>query len=609
MNKIQLHTINIQRQIVNHPIRAAAWMLLTLLLISGLAMAASPAQAAPPAQTPDGAPSVSGGQSLWAENCLPCHGPAGQGDGPTAQSLPGPLPNFSDPATSRQHIPTELFEVIKEGRIDKMMPPWKNQLGDDEIWNAVAQVWMLGTSSQELAAGQAIYQEQCAACHGDDGSGSGPDAPAGINDFTDLAAMNQLSQADLLKRFKAGDQHGEASSMAEADIWASLNHIRTFTFALPQRNGVLVGQVLNAATNQPVGNIEVALHAFQNNSMLETLVTQADESGNFKFENLATEHSVMYIVEGAYQDIAYVSREPGMFLPDTTETTVNLEVFDTTTSDENINITQIHYLLSFTPDEANILQIFIVGNSGQETYIGNDGQTFSFALPNNATDITFQNNPNGERFVETGGGYVDTEPIMPSAEGLTIAALYNIPYNDNSLTVEIPLSVPAATMDVMMADQGASLSSNQVEFVENRDFQGNTFVVYTGKELPGGDSVKLEISGLDDLEFSAPAEAMSSGGIATNDTTWFNQEMAMWITVALGALTIVMVVVVYPMARPQLPYQNDTPAEDIETRQQKLLLTLARLDEAYENGEMDKDVYRQARAKYKSELAEIMQLG
>ncbi|MCB0154183.1 MAG: hypothetical protein KDF65_05245, partial [Anaerolineae bacterium] len=58
------------------------------------------------AQGPSGTPSASRGRALWGQNCLPCHGPTGLGDGPTAQQeIPGPLPNFADPIYSREMIP------------------------------------------------------------------------------------------------------------------------------------------------------------------------------------------------------------------------------------------------------------------------------------------------------------------------------------------------------------------------------------------------------------------------------------------------------------------------------------------------------------------------
>ena len=75
----------------------------------------------------------------------------------------------------------------------------------------------------------------------------------------------------------------------------------------------------------------------------------------------------------------------------------------------------------------------------------------------------------------------------------------------------------------------------------------------------------------------------------------------------LGAMAIVAVTVVYPMARPQQPHQIDFQGDDPDTRQQKLLLILAKLDEAHENGELDPAVYQRARAKYKTELADLLE--
>jgi mono/diheme cytochrome c family protein len=34
--------------------------------------------------------------------------------------------------------PAELFHTTKFGRMQGMMPPWRNRLDDTQIWNAVA---------------------------------------------------------------------------------------------------------------------------------------------------------------------------------------------------------------------------------------------------------------------------------------------------------------------------------------------------------------------------------------------------------------------------------------------------------------------------------------
>ncbi|HXV98576.1 MAG TPA: cytochrome c, partial [Anaerolineae bacterium] len=202
-----------------------------LLILSGVVVLASPLRllASPPAQSPDTSPSVSGGRALWAENCQPCHGSTGQGDGPATQNIPDPLPDFSNPEIAEQHRPAENFDVIKNGRIEKLMPPWGNRLNDAQIWDLAAYVWSLSAKPQELAAGEAIYTQQCAACHGNGGAGDGPEARADMVSFTDLPVMTQRSQADLQANFKASQAHSQLN-LPDQEIKSALNYIRTFTF-------------------------------------------------------------------------------------------------------------------------------------------------------------------------------------------------------------------------------------------------------------------------------------------------------------------------------------------------------------------------------------------
>jgi hypothetical protein len=75
----------------------------------------------------------------------------------------------------------------------------------------------------------------------------------------------------------------------------------------------------------------------------------------------------------------------------------------------------------------------------------------------------------------------------------------------------------------------------------------------------------------------------------------------------LGGLVIIMASVVYPaVLRPQPAAEAVEQAPDPNQQRQKLLLTLARLDEAYEAGELDEQIYQQARRRYKQELAALL---
>jgi len=587
--------------------RTSFWVLLSVILvIVVVALVARPeiSQAAPPAQAPDTPPSVSGGGALWGENCLPCHGPLGQGDGPTAETIGKPLPNFADPQVARQHSPAENFETIKNGRIENLMPPWGNRLDDKQIWDLTARVWSLSTTPEGLAAGEAIYAEQCAACHRDDGSGNTANAPAEMIDFTNSQVMVQRSQVDLQAGFADIPNHAELSNLSEDELWQTLDYIRTFSFVMPQRNGTISGQVINATTGQPQGDLQVALRVFENNTETETYRTQTDSEGNYSFSNLLTEHSMVYFVEGRYEGVSYVS-EAGVFVPDQNETTLNLDVHDTTTSDEAISLSRIHYLIGFSPNGVQAVQLFLIRNNGDKTYIGQNGQTFAFALPEAATDVTFQDDF-GNRFTKTAEGYVDSEPVLPGEDGSAIAAIYNIPYQGDSVSIAVPIPADVATFNVLMQDRGVEVNSDQLQFVENRQVQADQYSIFAASDLHQGETLTFELTGLDNLEFE-PVPGDTQSGMAAVPPLAVDQNRLRWVAIGIGGLAIILASVVYPYYRPQLAGVSEADVQDSAFRRRKLLLLLARLDDAFAAGELDERVYHQARAEYKAELVNIME--
>ena len=79
------------------------------------------------------------GAQIFADRCISCHGPGGRGDGDLVRAGQiANVPDFTDPARRAGLTVEDYFEVITNGRIEKLMPPWKDALSEDERW-AVAQ--------------------------------------------------------------------------------------------------------------------------------------------------------------------------------------------------------------------------------------------------------------------------------------------------------------------------------------------------------------------------------------------------------------------------------------------------------------------------------------
>ncbi len=587
---------NVERGTYSNPRTTHHALRIILLTILLLTLFTSPLHA----QAPDTTPSVSGGRLLWIENCTPCHGPSGQGDGPTAQAeIETPLPDFSNPEMARQLVPVANFETIKNGRIDNLMPPWGNRFEDPQMWDLAANVWRLSTTAENIAAGEAIYTEQCTACHGLDGSGNGPEAStealATMLNFTDLSAMTQRSQVDLFDGYALA--HADLA-LPEDEVWQSLDYIRTFSFAVPQRNGTVVGQVINGTSNQPQEDLEIILHTIQGNTKVETLTNQADSDGTYTFTNLSTDHATTYVVEGRYQEVSYFS-QPNIFIPDELKLTLDLEVFEATTDSSTVTLVQLNNLISFSPNGLAIMQMMLLNNNSNMTYVGDNGQTFAFSLPAEAVDITFQNASEG-RITETAEGFVDSQAVFPGENGSSIVVIYNIPYNGDSLSFNQPIPADVASLNVLMQNREIEFTSDQLQFQENREFEGNEFAVYTGAGLAQGDTLTLNITGLDNLEFEV---APVAPGMPTSvvPEAMVDQQMLSWLTLGLTGVALLAVLLVYPRYR-----TKPAPQPKVAPPQEKLLLLLAKLDDMFEAGELAEPVYRQARAGYKQDLAQIL---
>ena len=83
-----------------------------------------------------GADASTEGAQVFKTNCETCHGSQGHGDGPIGEALdPKPM-NLAELQTIA--LDDYLFWRISEGRPGTSMPPWKNILTEEQIWQIVA---------------------------------------------------------------------------------------------------------------------------------------------------------------------------------------------------------------------------------------------------------------------------------------------------------------------------------------------------------------------------------------------------------------------------------------------------------------------------------------
>jgi len=130
---------------------------------------------------------VAGGRAAFAQNCAPCHGNSGQG----AKGYPNLLDDIWLWGGSLEQIHQTIRYGVRnanpESRQGAAMPAWgdaaKNPpqvLAAGQISAVADYVLSLNHKTVDIAsakAGQAVFSENCAACHGETGEGN-PDMGA-----------------------------------------------------------------------------------------------------------------------------------------------------------------------------------------------------------------------------------------------------------------------------------------------------------------------------------------------------------------------------------------------------------------------------------------------
>ncbi len=169
-------------------------------------------------------PSAALGQPLYQTHCAQCHGVDGKGVVPGAR-------NFGDLDYMRGETPASFYAAVTEGRGE--MPSFRDTLTSDERWDVVFYVWRFSTRAETLARGRQIYETNCAACHGADGTGK----VLGAADFTDLRLVDNRAPRDfyLIVTQGKGSMPAWQGRLSQDERWAVIDYLRTFSYdpALP----------------------------------------------------------------------------------------------------------------------------------------------------------------------------------------------------------------------------------------------------------------------------------------------------------------------------------------------------------------------------------------
>ena len=193
-------------------------------------------------------------------------------------------------------------------------------------------------------------------------------------------------------------------------------------------SGTIMGQVRNITTQKPQEGQDVVLISYMGDRKEERHFAKSDSLGRFSFPSLRWDRS--YEIALFHQGVQYVSGKM-VFLPGKDEITLDLPVYDTTISDENISLLSLNVIV-YPNDEGakvNVTSLHAFENSGDTVFTGeqtdSDTATLVFPIPEKAVDVTFSDGVNPEAVVRKEEKLYSRLPFLPGMKRVALG--YSLP--------------------------------------------------------------------------------------------------------------------------------------------------------------------------------------
>jgi mono/diheme cytochrome c family protein len=575
------------------------------------------------------APDLASGAQIFAARCAECHGAAGDGQGDLVLSgqIP-PMASFLDPATARDQTPHEWFRTITNGRLENLMPPWRDALSEQERWDVALYTYTLHYTADALDIGQAIYQE-CAECHGETGRGDGPEAAElekPVPDVADHEAMVTLDDQSMFNMVTEGSldlMPGYGDPLTDDEIYAVVAYVRTLSLntsgqpdaaqAVPTQEAAVLDDdsrpvtVSGRVTNRSAGgsipaDLTVVLRTYDPLTMTPIadgdLTTGIDADGAFSFGEVPLETGRVYIAAVTYNDRSFAS---GFFEPPAEDAPpaleLSIDVYELTDDPSVVTISGGVTRLRVVGDSVEVQQLYQVLNTSDRLYTslerGTDGQysAVEIALPPGAVVLGFDDE-RAYTIADDGSRVYDMRPLLPNEQRLTVVS-YLLEYT-GAIEVEYPLYYALdGQVRFLLQPDSVTLTADDLPFMAAETVGDEVYQVYGGVlQREAGTLLRYGLSG----EGLQVAEAVDQGGAVVSADA---------LPLILGAIAAVigvgLVVTAYLMRRRSGPAGESADAEIA-----RLAREIAELDAQHENGEINHDLWHAERKQRHARMAELM---
>ncbi len=599
---------------------------------------------------PAAPPDMVQGAAIFSGRCTECHGVNGAGDGPrVASGQVVDVPNFLDPAVPGAQRVSEWFDTITNGRIEKLMPPWRAALSEQERWAVAYYTYTMHAGPEQIARGAEVYADSCAGCHGAGGRGDGPDAArlsGSVGDLTDQANMVSLSDDSIYATITEGvgdpndGMPAFGDELSESDRRAVTSFVRTLALAnagpVPAAAAATTAPADTNATEEPAAAVATVIPAAATAQPAEPNATEEAAAGPvltvtgavtngtagagvpdgldlslFVFPTDAdpieitgssgadgafTFTDVPYFADAAYAiTVTHLDR---LFLSDitsgqalSTDPVLSVTIYELTDDPSVLTITLIETQVNVVESRLEVAQFIEVNNSSDRAFSTSDttadGRPVSLTIPLPPGSVVPSFRDAGRyTYLSDTFTVLDTQPVYPGRIHL-VQLVYFIPYAGSAI-IEQPLNYAFDGLDqLLVRPTGVDVTADGLASMGTTTLSGLEFMSFNGtRTLPADSVLRVELSG-------NPAAATMPGTVSTNDLTPL-------LLVGGGILFgLLLGLFVWSRRRPAAPGMAHGTIEALARQ-------IAELDAAHAAGEIPDDSWTKQRAALKARLTHLL---
>jgi len=271
---------------------------------------------------------------------------------------------------------------------------------------------------------------------------------------------------------------------------------------------------------------------------------------------------------------AQYSTDKMVFNPGENEKSLDLPIFEPTSDDKNILVTESHLILQIIEGVLSVADLSVFLNPSKEIYIGNKDlgegkrETLRFDTPEKALSVNFIHGISKEDIVQTKDGFSDTVSVMPGPKRSVFA--YNLSLNEGDVDLNKVILYPTESFVLLISYTEEDIKVTGLKGGDIVDMQGEKFIKWTGTNLKPGERIIIK--------YPSP--------FATGDNTkWLS--LGVFLAILLAGIVYSSFKYTFEGAAEPL----GTTKEDLALQRDRLIKEIAQLDDSYEVSKISKNDY------------------